>query len=152
VADDQFDATDPAAIANAERDAKRHAREDADALRALMHTKAGRGFLYRLLDRCHIYSTTFSPGQPDLTAFQLGEENVGKWLMTEAQNASVDLYVQMIKDQRDEAQRLEKVREAEARRRDEQDKPPTAEEMMAPLPPPAGYPGGPPLEKPNKGK
>ena len=142
-----FDATDPAAIANAEREAKRHAREDADALRTLMHDRNGRAFLYRRLERCHIYSTTFAPGQPDVTAFHLGEENVGKQLMAEAMDASADLYVKMIKEQRDEAMRLDAVREREAKNRAAEERPPSAEEMMAPLPPPAGYPGGPHLPK-----
>lgn len=142
-----FDATDPAAINNAEREAKRQAKQDADALRSLMLSKAGRAFLYRRLERCHIYATTFAPGQPDVTAFNLGEENVGKQLMSEAMDASPDLYVTMIKEQRDEAKRLDQVRETEQRNRENAERPPSAEEMVAPLPPPAGYPGGPPLKK-----
>lgn len=130
--DTQFDATDEAAINNAERDVKRHGREDADALRALMHTKAGRAFLYRLLARCHIYSTPFAPGQSDVTAFNLGEENIGKQLMTLAIDASPDLYMQMIKDQRDEEKRLESVREREATKRE-----PSGEEQVSPLPEPS---------------
>lgn len=142
-----FDATDPAAENNAERETRRKQREDADALRLLMHSKSGRAFLYRRLERCHIYSTTFAPGQPDVTAFSLGEENVGKQLMTEAMDASPDLYLLMIREQREDAKRLDDVRETEAKKRDNEAKGPTAEEMLAPLPPPAGYPGGPPLPK-----
>ena len=146
-----FDASDPAAEANVKRDAARFARQDADVLRMMMRTKEGRAFLYRFLDRCHIYSTTFAPGQSDVTAFQLGEENVGKRLMLEAQSASVDLYVQMIKEQRAEEARLDEVRRREQRNREQAEAAQTAEELMAPLPPPAGYPGGPAL-KPKKSR
>ena len=86
-----------------------------------------------------------------VTAFQLGEENVGKRLMLEAQSASVDLYVQMIKEQRAEEARLDEVRRREQRNREQAEAAPTAEELMAPLPPPAGYPGGPAL-KPKKSR
>ena len=79
-----FDAADPAAIDNANRDERRKAREDADVLRALMMGKHGRAWLYRLLERCNIYGDPFAPGQGDVTAFKLGQENIGKQLMLQA--------------------------------------------------------------------
>lgn len=142
-----FDASDPVAEGNAKRDAARHAREDADVLRKIMHDKQGRAWLYRQLESCHIYSSTFTPGQSDVTAFQLGEENYGKKLMLASQSASVDLYMQMIREQQAEEKRLEDVRRTENRNRQEQTV--SAADLVAPLPPPAGFPGGPAL-KPKK--
>jgi hypothetical protein len=142
-----FDATDAVAEANANREIKRREREDADVWRRILHSKQGRAWLYRRLERCHIYASTFVPGQSDVTAFQLGEENIGKRLMLEAQDASPDLYVQMLKEQREEEKRLDEVRRTEQKRREEAERSPTPEEMMGELPPPAGWPGGPPMAK-----
>lgn len=145
-----FDATDVAAEDNAKRDAKRRERQDADVLRNVMRTKEGRAWLYRQLDLCHIYTATFAPGQADVTAFQLGEENIGKRLMMAAIDASPDLYMAMIKDQRDEEKRLNEVRRTERKNREEAEQGASAEKQVAPLPPPAGYPGGPALKKTRK--
>ena len=129
-----YDATDTVAENNLRRDEKRRARQDADVLRKLMHDAPGRAWLYRKLESCHIYSSTFSPGQPDITAFQLGEENVGKKLMLEAQLASVDLYMKMIKEQQEEVRRQDEERIKESNRREEAETPPA--EFMPELPPP----------------
>lgn len=131
-----YDATDPVAENNLRRDDVRRDRQDKDVLRKLMHGREGRSWLYRKLESCHIYSSTFSPGQPDLTAFQLGEENIGKRLMLEAQNASVDLYMQMIREQQEEERRQEDERRKERMNREESERPTAIEQLMPDLPPP----------------
>lgn len=146
-----FDAGDPAAIDNASRDAASKARADADMLRTIMHTKPGRAWLYRFLERCNIYGDSFTPGAPDVTAFKLGNENVGRQLMLTAMNASADLYVKMVNEQREEERRLDEVRRRERKNREERDAPIDVASQVAPLPPPAGYPGGPPLPKKSEG-
>lgn len=141
-----FDASDAAATDNAKREESRRSREDADVLRGLMHSKPGRAWLYRFLESCHIYSSTFAPGQSDVTAFSLGEENVGKKLMVAAIAASADLYVKMVKEQQDEEKRLDAVRRTERKNREHDDPAaPLTPDLVPHLPPPAGYPGGPPL-------
>lgn len=143
-----YDSTDPAAEANAKRDEARSRREDADTYRLIMHTKPGRAWLHRRMVECHIFGQTFMPGQPDVTAFQLGEENIGKRWMVSAMAASPDLYMRMIKEQQDEELRLDEVRRREQRSREHSEAPPNPEDMVSVhLPPPAGYPGGPALPK-----
>ena len=142
-----FDASDKAAIDNASRDAAAKARADADQLRTIMMTKPGRAWLYRFLERCNIYGDSFTPGQPDVTAFKLGNENIGRQLMLTAMNASADLYVKMVNEQREEERRLDEVRRKENKKREEREAPVDVASLVAPLPPPAGYPGGPPLPK-----
>jgi hypothetical protein len=149
LAQEPFDATDPAASANAARELARKKREDADELRKIMWSKPGRAFLYRRLERCHIYGETFAGESTHISAYRQGEENIGKQLMLEAMDASPDLYVKMIKEQREEEARLDEVRRTEARNREEAEKPPDVNSMVD-LPPPAGYPGGPPLPKRNE--
>ena len=144
---ESFDASDTAAEANARRDEARRTRNDLDVLRTIMHTRQGRDWLYRFLDSCHINNTPFAAGQPDLTAFHLGEENVGRKLLLTAMAASVDLYMKMIKEAQEEEVRVNEVRRKERINREERDGPIDIEKLVAPLPPPAGYPGGPPLPK-----
>jgi hypothetical protein len=149
---ESFDATDTAAEDNARRDQARFAREDHDVLRNIMHTKQGRAWLLRRLDECHINNSPFAPGEPDVTAFHLGEEAVGKRLLLSAMTASVDLYMKAITEGQAEAQRVNEVRRREAKNRRESEGPIDVTELVAPLPPPAGYPGGPPLPTKQKDK
>lgn len=145
-----FDAADPAAESNAKRDQARIEREDADVLRTIMHTKQGRAWLLRQLDACHINNSPFAAGQPDVTAFHLGEEAVGKRLLIAVMAASVDLYMKAIKESQEEERRLTEVRRKEREKREERDAPTDVRELAFPLPPPQGFPGGPPM--PKKGK
>ena len=133
---DSYDASDPVAENNLRRDARRIDRQDKDVLRKLMHTPEGRSWLYRKLETCHIYSSTFSAGQSDVTAFQLGEENIGKRLMLECQAASVDLYMKMIKERQEWEREQDVQREKEGKRREDLDRAPTVDELMPELPPP----------------
>lgn len=148
---ENFDAADPAAESNARRDQARFAREDADVLRAIMHSKQGRAWLLRRLDECHINNSPFAPGEPDVTAYHLGEEAVGRRLLTSAMAASVDLYMKAITESQEEERRLAEVRRTERKNREQRESGPAIEGLIADLPPPAGYPGGPPLpRKPNR--
>ena len=116
-------------------------------MRKLLADKNGRAWLYRFLDSCHINNTPFAAGQPDVTAFHLGEENVGKRVLMQAMTASTDLYMKMITEQQEEERRRAEVRRKERQNREERDGPIDVAAMVAPLPPPAGYPGGPPWPK-----
>jgi hypothetical protein len=149
-APETYDATDVAAEDNVKRDQARIAREDADVLRGIMFNKPGRAWLLRLLDSCHINNSPFAAGQPDVTAFHLGEEAVGKRLLTAAMAASVDLYMKAIKEFQEEEARINSVRRKEREKREEREGPIDVSALVAPLPPPAGYPGGPPLPKKDK--
>ena len=143
-----FDATDTAAENNVRREAARIQQADADYYRLIMHTVKGRAWLHRRLSECKIFGDTFAAEQTHVTAFSLGQENIGKRMMAAAQNASADLYVQMIKEHQVEEARLDEVRRTEENKRTADERPPNPEDMVVPLPPPAGYPGGPPLQKP----
>ncbi len=146
-APETFDATDPAAEANARREVARRERNDRNVMVSIMTTVAGRDWLYRFLDACHINNSAFVPGQADVTAFHLGEENIGKQVLLQAMSASTDLYMKMIKEQQEEERRLNEVRKKERVNREEKEGPIDVAALVADLPPPAGYPGGPPLPK-----
>lgn len=134
-----YDASDPVAVNNLNRDEARRRREDAETVRRLMAHRNGRAWMYRLLDECQIRGVPFAPGQPDATAFALGKQAIG-WFLMEAIEAYPDLYMQMLAEARREEERLDVIQgEAERKRKREQD---IALEMQGfDLPPPPGYPG-----------
>ena len=78
------------------------------------------------------------------------EEAVGKRLLTAAMSASVDLYMKAIKEFQEEEARQANVRRKERQNREEREGPVDVSALVAPLPPPAGYPGGPPYPKKDK--
>jgi len=112
-----FDAGDPVAENNAHRDEARREREDAETLRRLMGHRNGRAWLYRVLERCHIYASSFTPGEPETTFFRMGEENIGKQMMMAAMAAAPDLYMQMLAEARREDERVAAVRAEEDKKR-----------------------------------
>lgn len=137
-----FDASDPAAIDNASRDVARWARDDADVIRAILHTKKGRAFILRQLDRCHINSPDkFVPGMPDATAHNLGLERYGILLLADVMSASVDLYMTAVKEQQEEMRRQTEVQRSARKRREETERGPTAADQVAHLPAPKGFDG-----------
>jgi hypothetical protein len=138
-----FDAADSIAENNARRDVERIQREDLDVLRAIMHTKKGRAWIIRQLDRCHINSPAkFVAGSPDATAHNLGLEAYGVLLLTDVMKASVDLYMTAIKEAQEASERTNAVRREARLKRDAAERGPSAEDMAGvKLPPPAGFPG-----------
>lgn len=152
------DTADKAVERNQRKEAARQRRADADVMRGVLRTKDGRDWLFRRLQRGHLYvagpdGIPFVAGQPDHTGFRLGEMNFAVMLDNEARDASLDLFTQMFREQKDEEKRLDAVRREEREKREAETKPLAASEAMAmELPPPAGYPGGPPLPKKPEGK
>ena len=145
-----FDATDPAAENNARRDQERIAREDAETIRRLLSHRNGRAWFHRQLSVCNIFGTSYIPGGEDgrrATDFALGQENVGKQWMYAAIEAAPDLYMKMISEQKEEDGRIAEVRKKEERTRQGEEDIELSTQGFH-LPPPAGYPGGPPLPKP----
>ena len=99
-----YNAADPQQIEAARREAGQRKREDADFWRVAMSTPQRRASLYRLLESCSIYGTaadfgTLHHGSDALrTYFNLGREDVGKRIMVAAMEASLDLYLTMVKE------------------------------------------------------
>lgn len=115
---DAYDAADPNAFANAQKDQLRKDREDRDVVRRILMTKQGRAWLRRKLDRCHINNSPFVAGQADVTAYHLGAESIGREMMLEAMGASVDLYMTMIKESQEEDRLQSDQRKGERKNRD----------------------------------
>jgi hypothetical protein len=108
-----YDAADPIAVSNAEREKARRDLADKRVLEQLMGGQEGRDWTYRFLERFHIYESCFTPGQADVTAFKLGEENIGKQFMLELHRAVPELYAKMMH----EANIAEQARKARLEKR-----------------------------------
>src|SRR6185503_2050217 len=67
-----FNASDPKQIEAAKREQGQYRRHDRDFFRICMSTPDRRASLYRLLERCHIYSTPSDTTNTNQTFFNLG--------------------------------------------------------------------------------
>lgn len=143
-----YDAGNPATEERGRRELELQRGNDMEVLRGLLRTKASRLWLYRLLQSCHIYDLSFSGEDTHMTAFQLGRENVGKRLMLEAIDANSDGYVLMVKEGKAEEERKAQVVREQNERQEKGADAPRAEDQLPYLPPPEGYPGHEPLDKP----
>ena len=93
-----YNADDPKQVKKAQKQAELDEALKLDVIKAVMGTIPGRKWIYELLDRCHLYHTPFLLGQPDGTAFNLGEHNIGLKLLADVQSAAPDLYMQMVQE------------------------------------------------------
>ncbi len=149
MAEGQYDASDEVAENNARSQQGRWRREDLDVLRKLMHDAKGRAWLYRFLDRCYIFVDPFAAEQTHATAHNLGAQNVGKALMLDAMEASTDLYVKMVKEQKEDERRQAKEMQRRNEKAEGKGEPPLTPAAQTPdLAPPAGWPGHVPPARP----
>lgn len=63
----------------------------------LMSDKRGRRFIHSLLSRANVYSSTFNPNSPTVTAFNEGRRREGLELLADI-NIVPELYIQMLRE------------------------------------------------------
>ncbi len=93
-----YDANDEKQVKKARKQAEFDKALELDVIKNVMASAPGRRWIYSWLERCHIYGNTFILGAPDGTAFNCGEENIGKQLLADVQTAAPDLYLTMIQE------------------------------------------------------
>lgn len=93
-----YDASDPEQVNAARREEGRRLKARRGVLKGILRTPAGRAWLYEMLNMCHIYHTSFIPGQPDASAFREGERNVGLKMAGEASAADPENYLLMVRE------------------------------------------------------
>lgn len=67
-------------------------------VKRIMQDVPGRKWMYDLLVQCHIWSTAFVSGAPDVVAFRLGEQNIGLQAFADVIAAAPEEYVQMMNE------------------------------------------------------
>lgn len=98
-----YDANDEKQVKKAKKKAEFDEALKLDVIRQVMGSAPGRTWIYGMLEECHIYGNPFIPGQPDVTAFNLGEANRGKRLLADVQAASPELYLTMLQEAKSSA-------------------------------------------------
>ena len=105
-----YDASNPEQVNFARIKAGRKHTERLRVVRALMENKECRAWIYDLLAFCNVGSSPFVQGQPDATAFKLGQQNVGLMILSDINMAAPELYMQMITEgKKTETKKLKKA-------------------------------------------
>ena len=81
---------------------------EAEDLKAVLATAAGRAVLWRILSDCRIYSDGFNGGDRALMAFDAGRRNLGLSLLEKVLTLNSEAYILM----RDEAQQRKRSLDA----------------------------------------
>lgn len=100
VAERSFDTSSPDAVNKARTRAGRARREQLEVVGGLMDVVQGRAWLYSVLEGCHVFATSFVPGDPHGTSFKEGERNAGLRVLADIMTAAPDKYVDMVKEAR----------------------------------------------------
>ncbi len=64
-----------------------------EVVTSLMSTTSGREWVWNILASCHIFHTTFAPGQPDIVSFNEGQRSIGLALLDDILLTCPDLYL-----------------------------------------------------------
>lgn len=95
-----YDPTNPEADAEAEAAdqlaTQTKAERDVADFLSIMKTPEGRRFLARLMDRTHMFASSFTGNSQ--TFMLEGERNIGLWLWDQIQADALDLFVTMQKE------------------------------------------------------
>lgn len=86
-----------AARSNADTEQALARRAECDDLTWLLSDKRGRRVMWRLLAQCGVFRNAFA-GDPNLTIFRTGEQNIGHWLLAEIHAVAPETYGKMVKE------------------------------------------------------
>jgi hypothetical protein len=79
------------------RDAKLHEHEEGEALAVLMSSHIGRRWMYRTLEQCHMFTTSYS-SSPIRMSFLEGERNIGLRLVADIMSHCPRRYAEMMQE------------------------------------------------------
>ena len=98
LATESYDASNKKSVNNARKKAAARNKKRLEVIQLLMQHRDGRAWIYEILERCHIYTTSFVQGDPHATSFREGERNVGNQLLIDVLTAATDEYLKMVKE------------------------------------------------------
>ena len=93
-----YDASDPQQVNEARKKAGRKRKSTLEFMEALMAVPEGRAWVYDKLAECHIYSPTFVPNDPYMSAFNEGMRQVGLGILADVMAAAEDRFLEMCKE------------------------------------------------------
>lgn len=92
------DASDKEQVDKQKRDAGRRKKQAEQVVKQLMTTPGGRQWVWQLLERGHLYETSFTAGDPMATAFREGERNATLRVLADVIKAAPELYLLAMKE------------------------------------------------------
>ncbi len=98
LAEKGYDASDPEQVNQARKKAGRKKKEELDFVSAIMSVPQGRAWMYGLLAACKVFGSPIVQGDPYFTYHNIGEQNIGKKLLQEINDAAPDEYIMMMRE------------------------------------------------------
>lgn len=95
-----FNASERKDVRQAEKAARQAALQRAEIIRGILSLAPGRAWMCDLLERCHIFSSSFSTSAL-ATAFAEGERNIGLQLLGDIHAHCPEQYTQMMRERND---------------------------------------------------
>lgn len=96
-----FDAGDPKQVKERVREARMKERDRDDFLRNVLASKEGREWFYDTLAESGVFANAFAT-DPHVTAFNCGQQNMGRYLLAEVMRAAPERYLEMLKEVNDD--------------------------------------------------
>jgi hypothetical protein len=93
-------ASDESQVKKAEKREAFGRERDTDDLKSVLSTVQGRRFVWKYLEKCGVYTTSFSES-PHRTMFLEGQRNIGLMLMADINAADPYLYVKMMNESKE---------------------------------------------------
>lgn len=94
--------SDEKAVKKRQKEDERLLNEEKEDMRAVLQMPSGEGMrvMYRLLERCHVFHSTFSP-DVSVMSFNEGERNVGLFLQGVIMQSDPASYFKMLQDKQE---------------------------------------------------
>lgn len=93
-----YNAADPKQVNNARKKAAKNLADRLRMVEAVMQQPEGRRWIFDFLQFCHIYGNPVVSGDPHMTYFNLGQENIGKRLLADVVAAAPSEYLAMLEE------------------------------------------------------
>ena len=90
-----YDAGDEESVSKARKKGGRNRRARLEFVEAVMQQPQGRKWFYELMEKCNMFGNPVVQGDEHMTYFRLGEQNIGKMILSDVQQFP-ELYVKMI--------------------------------------------------------
>lgn len=90
-----YDPNDPEQVERRQLEEARRQRDVWQALGKLLADPAGRQWIWGLLERCHMFRTSFHGEATHATAFSEGERNIGLMIQADVMKAAPGAYEMM---------------------------------------------------------
>lgn len=95
-----YDASNKKMVNDARKKEARLRREELDFIRTIMSNKEGRRWILGLLNTCKTFSSPIVSGDPHFTYHNIGEQNIGKKILQDINDACPEFYTEMMKEAR----------------------------------------------------